>query len=74
MDFGEIFIHCKMMDTQEQSLREEFKNLQTQLEHPDVFGRSDYPKLAKRQSELARLSTYSMRSNCSKSSLAMQNP
>jgi peptide chain release factor 1 len=55
MDFGEIFIHCKMMDTQEQSLREEFKNLQTQLEHPDVFGRSDYPKLAKRQSELAKV-------------------
>jgi hypothetical protein len=38
------------MDKQEQTLREEFEQLQQQLEHPDVFGRTDYPKLAKRQS------------------------
>jgi hypothetical protein len=25
------------------------------MEHPDVFGRTDYPKLAKRQAELARI-------------------
>jgi peptide chain release factor 1 len=43
------------MDKQEQTLREEFEQLQQQLEHPDVFGRTDYPKLAKRQSELTRI-------------------
>jgi peptide chain release factor 1 len=43
------------MDKQEQTLREEFEQLQQQLEQPDVFGRTDYPKLAKRQSELARI-------------------
>jgi peptide chain release factor 1 len=43
------------MDQQEKNLREEYHNLQGQLEHPDVFGRSDYPSLAKRQSELARV-------------------
>jgi peptide chain release factor 1 len=43
------------MDKQEQTLREEFEQLQQQLEHTDVFGRTDYPKLAKRQSELTRI-------------------
>jgi peptide chain release factor 1 len=43
------------MDTQEQSLREELRQLQEQMEHPDVFGRTDYPKIAKRQAELAKI-------------------
>jgi peptide chain release factor 1 len=43
------------MDKQEENLRTEYTRLQEQMEHPDVFGRSDYPKLAKRQSELARI-------------------
>jgi peptide chain release factor 1 len=43
------------MDTQEQNLREEYEKLQAQLQHPDVFGRTDYPVLAKRQGELARI-------------------
>jgi peptide chain release factor 1 len=43
------------MDQQEKNLREEYSRLQGQLEHPDVFGRTDYPKLAKRQAELARI-------------------
>jgi peptide chain release factor 1 len=43
------------MDNQEQKIRQEYAQLQKDLEHPDVFGRSDYPKLAKRQGELARI-------------------
>ncbi len=43
------------MDNQEKTLREEYAQLQQQLEHPDVFGRSDYPSLAKRQAELAKI-------------------
>src|SRR2546423_1089270 len=43
------------MKEQEKNLREEYAQLQQQLEHPDVFGRSDYPKMAKRQGELARV-------------------
>jgi len=43
------------MDSQEQKLREEFTRLQQELEHPDVFGRSDYPTMAKRQGELAKI-------------------
>lgn len=43
------------MEKQETDLREEFKQVQSQLEHPDVFGRRDYPALAKRQGELARV-------------------
>jgi peptide chain release factor 1 len=43
------------MDKQESALREEYSRLQEQMEHPDVFGRTDYPKLAKRQAELARI-------------------
>jgi peptide chain release factor 1 len=41
------------MDQQEQKIRREYAELQQQLEHPDVFGRRDYPSLAKRQAELA---------------------
>jgi peptide chain release factor 1 len=43
------------MDTQEKNLRQEYALLQQKLEHPDVFGRTDYPQLAKRQAELARI-------------------
>jgi len=43
------------MDSQEKNLREEYRQLQQQLEHPDVFGRRDYPALAKRQGELAKI-------------------
>jgi peptide chain release factor 1 len=50
-----VFYKLKAMDTQEHTLREELKRLQGQMEHPDVFGRTDYPKLAKRQAELSRI-------------------
>ena len=43
------------MNEQEKKLRVEFERLQSELAHPDVFGRSNYPHLAKRQGELARL-------------------
>jgi peptide chain release factor 1 len=43
------------MDEKEQSLREEYQKLQAELQHPDVFGRTDYPTLAKRQGELAKV-------------------
>ncbi|HSX18332.1 MAG TPA: peptide chain release factor 1 [Candidatus Saccharimonadales bacterium] len=42
------------MEDHEQNLRMELEQLQKQLQHPDVFGRSDYPTLAKRQGELAK--------------------
>ena len=43
------------MEQQEHTLRAEFEELQKQLQHPDVFGRTDYPALAKRQGELAKI-------------------
>jgi peptide chain release factor 1 len=43
------------MDQQENNLREEYRQLQEKLEDPEVFARSDYPKLAKRQSELTKI-------------------
>ena len=43
------------MDSQEKKLRLEFEMLQRQLLHPDVFGRTDYASLAKRQGELAKI-------------------
>jgi peptide chain release factor 1 len=42
------------VDEAEKKLRVEYKQLNSQLQHPDVFGRTDYPALAKRQGELAR--------------------
>ena len=39
----------------EQTLRQEYRQLQQQLQSPDVFGRTDYPSLAKRQGELAKI-------------------
>jgi len=43
------------MDSTERKLRTEFEQIQSELAHPDVFGRSNYPALAKRQGELAGL-------------------
>lgn len=42
------------MENREQELRQELRQLETQLQSPDVFGRTDYPTLAKRQGELAK--------------------
>lgn len=42
------------MDEQEKKIREELAAVNTELESPDVFGRSDYPALAKKQGELAK--------------------
>jgi peptide chain release factor 1 len=50
-----VFYTLKAMDKQETTLREEYARLQQQMGHPDVFGRTDYPRLAKRQAELARV-------------------
>ena len=43
------------MEQQEQKLREEYRQLQQRLKSPDVYGRSNYPAMAKRQGELARI-------------------
>lgn len=43
------------MEKTEQALRAEFAKLQQELQNPDVFGRSNYASLMKRQAELARL-------------------
>ncbi len=43
------------MDKQEKKLRDELLGLQKQLQNPDVFGRTDYPGLARRQGELAKI-------------------
>ncbi len=40
------------MDQREQNLRTELADLQTRLEDPAIYGDKNYPKLAKRQSEL----------------------
>jgi peptide chain release factor 1 len=43
------------MDHQEHKIRQEYAQVQQELEHPDVFGRRDYPSLAKRQAELGNI-------------------
>lgn len=43
------------MEQKEKDLREEFLRVEHELQHPDVFGRTDYPTLAKRQGELAKI-------------------
>lgn len=43
------------MEQQEKNLRVEFMQLQQELQSPDVFGRTDYAALAKRQGELAKI-------------------
>ncbi len=40
------------MDQKEQTLRQEYEQLQQKLQDPAIFASKDYPKLAKRQSEL----------------------
>ncbi|HEY5549846.1 MAG TPA: peptide chain release factor 1 [Candidatus Saccharimonadales bacterium] len=42
------------MDNEEKELRLELERLQKELQSPDVFGRTDYALLAKRQGELAK--------------------
>lgn len=43
------------MDEQERKIRQELAQVNAELQNPDVFGRSDYPALAKKQGELAKL-------------------
>lgn len=43
------------MQEKEQALRNEFKELQEQLKDPAIFSAPNYPKLAKRQSELEEI-------------------
>jgi peptide chain release factor 1 len=43
------------MEEKERNLRVEYEAVQKQLQHPDVFGRTDYASLAKRQAELANI-------------------
>ena len=43
------------METKEKELRAELEQLQKKMQSPDVFGRTDYATLAKRQGELARI-------------------
>lgn len=42
------------MDEQEIKLRAEYEQLNQQLQRPDVFGRGEYPALAKRHGELSK--------------------
>lgn len=50
------------MDQKEQNLRQEYSDLQQKLQDPGVFSSKDYPKLAKRLSELENIvSLYSER-------------
>lgn len=43
------------MEQKEQALRDEYAELQAQLQNPDVFSMPEYPKLARRQSQLETL-------------------
>lgn len=43
------------MQEKEQVLRGELKNLQAKLQDPDIFSSKEYPKIAKRQSELEHI-------------------
>jgi peptide chain release factor 1 len=43
------------MEQKEKELRKEFLQVEQELQNPDVFGRTDYPRLAKRQGELAKI-------------------
>jgi peptide chain release factor 1 len=43
------------MDQKEQSLRQEYEQLQERLQDPDVYSSKEYPKLAKRISKLERI-------------------
>jgi peptide chain release factor 1 len=43
------------MDNKEQSLRQEFEELETRLQASDIYSSKEYPRLARRRSELADL-------------------
>lgn len=43
------------MEAKEQALRDEYQQLQARLDDPAIYGASEYPKLAKRQSKLETL-------------------
>jgi peptide chain release factor 1 len=43
------------MDKREQSLRNEYTALKQQLEDPAIYSSKDYPKLARRESELSKI-------------------
>lgn len=43
------------MDEQEKKTREELREVEIELQNPDVFGRSNYPALARKQGELTKL-------------------
>ncbi len=43
------------MQEKEQALRQELQELQTKLQDPAIFSSKDYPKIAKRQSELENI-------------------
>lgn len=43
------------MDKKEQELRQELKDLEKKLEDPSIFSSPEYPKVAKRQSELEEI-------------------
>jgi peptide chain release factor 1 len=43
------------MDKQENKLREEYDSLQSRLEDPNIFSSKDYPKMARRKSQLEEI-------------------
>lgn len=43
------------METQEENLRDEYRQLQARLQDPAIFSSKDYPKIARRQSQLESL-------------------
>src|SRR3989344_2791942 len=45
------------MNQKEQSLRQEYEDLQKKLQDPTIFSSKEYPKLAKRQNELRDIIT-----------------
>lgn len=47
-----MYILGRVMENKEQKFRQELQQLQDQLQDPAIFSSKDYPRLAKRQSEL----------------------
>ncbi|MBA3757582.1 peptide chain release factor 1 [Candidatus Saccharibacteria bacterium] len=43
------------MDIRQEALRQEYSVLRKKLENPDIFSSSEYPKLARRESELSKI-------------------
>jgi peptide chain release factor 1 len=50
-----FFYTERIMDQKEQSLRQEYEQLQERMQDPDVYSSKEYPKLAKRISKLERI-------------------